>query len=72
MTVSEHRRQRQLAELHDLCRRGVLARAVDLAFEHIACFGRDDDLVVLLEQTLAERDDAALRCRIAALRAIRG
>jgi hypothetical protein len=71
MTASEHRRQRQLAELHDLCRKGAVARAIDLAFEHLACFGPDDDLVVRLEQALGDDEDAVLRCRIAALRATR-
>ena len=71
MTASEHRRQRQLAELHELCRRGAVARAIDLAFEHVACFGRDDHLVVLLEQALGDVDDPPLRCRIDVLRATR-
>ena len=71
MTASEHRRQRQLAELRDLCGRGAIAKAIDLAFEHLACFGQDDDLVVLLEQALDDDDDAMLRYRIATLRAAR-
>lgn len=38
-------RQRQVDELRDLCHSGALARAVDLAFEHFAAFGADDDIV---------------------------
>ena len=72
MTASEHRRQRQLAELRGLCRSGDIGRAIDLAHEHIACFGPDDDLVVLLERALDGDDDAVLRCRVASLRATRG
>ena len=51
------RRQRQLDELRDLCRSGAAARAIDLAFEHFADFGRDDDIVDLLADAL-ERTDA--------------
>jgi hypothetical protein len=46
------RRQRQLDELHDLCRSGGVARAVDLAFEHFAIFGRDDEVVDLLADAI--------------------
>jgi hypothetical protein len=42
------RRQRQLDELRDLCRSGAVVRAIDLAFEHFAHFGRDDDIIDLL------------------------
>jgi len=46
------RRQRQLGELRDLCGSGAVARAVDLAFEHFAHFGRDDDVVDLLADVI--------------------
>ena len=39
------RRQRQVDQLRALCRAGMLGRAVDLAFEHFAEFGRDHDLI---------------------------
>jgi hypothetical protein len=42
------RRQRQTEELLALCGTGGVARAVDLAFEHFAAFGRDDGVVALL------------------------
>ena len=42
------RRQRQLDELRDLCRSGAVVRAIDLAFEHFAHFGRDDEIIDLL------------------------
>jgi len=37
--------RRQCAELRDLRSAGAVARALDLAFEHFAEFGRDDDIV---------------------------
>ena len=42
------RSQRQLDELRALCERGSLSRAVDLAFEHFADFGRSDDVLDFL------------------------
>jgi hypothetical protein len=42
------RSQRQLDELRALCERGSLSRAVDLAFEHFADFGRNQDVVDFL------------------------
>jgi hypothetical protein len=42
------RRQRELEELHDLCVSGAVARAVDLAFEHFARFGRREEIIDLL------------------------
>jgi hypothetical protein len=42
------RRQRQFNELRDLCSGGGVVRAIDLAFEHFAHFGRDDEIVDLL------------------------
>jgi hypothetical protein len=51
-TEQMSRRQRQLDELTALCRRGAVARAIDLAFEHVAMFGTDDDLIRLLRDTI--------------------
>jgi hypothetical protein len=56
------RRQRQLDELRDLCRTGAVVRAVDLAFEHFAYFGRDGDIVDLLAEAI-EHSGAAERAR---------
>jgi hypothetical protein len=42
------RHQRQLDELRALCCSGRIDRAVDLAFEHFDCFGRDELVVALL------------------------
>jgi hypothetical protein len=72
MSPSAHRRQRQLDELRDLCRRGAVARAIDLAFEHFACFGRDDGVVALLEHALEQGGEPGLGRRVAELRAVRG
>ena len=69
MSPTHLRRQRQLTELRDLCRRGLVGRAIDLAFEHFACFGHDDDVVVLLEQVVAETPVSRdVRQRLVALR----
>ena len=64
------RRQRQLDELRALCRAGAVARAIDLAFEHFAAFGRDDAILDLLAEAAArvEMGDRA-RHRFAELRA---
>ena len=43
------RRQRQIDQLRALCADGHVGRAVDLAFEHFASFGRDDDLIALFD-----------------------
>ena len=51
------RRQRQLNELRDLCSRGCVGRAIDLAFEHFVQFGRNDEIVDLLASAV---DDAAV------------
>ncbi|HEX2783285.1 MAG TPA: hypothetical protein VHN36_06845 [Ilumatobacteraceae bacterium] len=56
------RRQRQLNELRDLCRSGAVVRAIDLAFEHFAHFGRDDDVIDLLAEAI-EHVEAAERAR---------
>ena len=45
-------RQRQVDELRGLCQCGALARAVDLAFEHFAAFGPDDDLLGCLAEAI--------------------
>lgn len=50
------RRQRQLDELRALCRSGAVARALDLAFEHFAQFGRDDEIVDLLGTAIDASD----------------
>ena len=64
------RRQRQLDELRDLCRSGAVGRAIDLAFEHFAHFGRDDDIVDLIAGAVeqAQAPERA-RHRFAELRA---
>ena len=65
------RRERQLDELRLLCRRGAIARAIDLAFEHVACFGQDDAVVVLLEAAAGSAHAAAdVRRRLDELRAV--
>ncbi len=56
------RRQRQFNELCDLCSAGAVVRAIDLAFEHFACFGRDDEIIELLVHAI-EHTDAAARAR---------
>jgi hypothetical protein len=63
------RSQRQHDELRKLCHSGSLVRAIDLAFEHFADFGRDDDLLRLLENAI-ERTAApeGTRRRFAELR----
>ncbi|HEY0518333.1 MAG TPA: hypothetical protein VGC84_02480 [Ilumatobacteraceae bacterium] len=56
------RRERQVDELRQLCCRGCVARAIDLAFEHFAQFGRDDVIIDLLGAAVA-RVDAGARAR---------
>jgi hypothetical protein len=64
------RRQRQRDELRELCHSGSLIRAIDLAFEHFADFGRDDDIVVLLADALEHTAaPEGVRRRFAELRA---
>jgi len=53
------RRQRQLDELQGLCAAGAVARAIDLAFEHFAHFGRDDEIIDLLARAINDADVAA-------------
>ena len=50
------RRQRQFDELRDLCSAGAVARAIDLAFEHFGCFGRDDDIIDVIDAAIARGD----------------
>jgi len=50
------RRERQRDELCVLCRSGALGRAIDLAFEHFADFGRDDTLIELLARAVEGLD----------------
>ena len=42
------RHQRQIDQLRALCASGQVARAVDLAFEHFATFGRDEYILDIL------------------------
>jgi hypothetical protein len=63
------RRDRQAAELLELCRTGDVARAIDLAFGHFADFGRDDAILARLEAALERsRVTSAARRRFAELR----
>jgi hypothetical protein len=57
------RRQRQHDELSELCRAGSVLRAIDLAFEHLASFGPDDEVIDLLAGAIEQADagDAARR-----------
>ena len=53
-----------------MCNNGGVARAVDLAFEHFAVFGRDDGLVALLAVAIERADvPADVRRRFAELAA---
>ncbi|MCU1502419.1 MAG: hypothetical protein JWM12_1773 [Ilumatobacteraceae bacterium] len=64
------RRQRQLDELRELCRCGAVLRAIDLAFEHFAHFGRDDDIIELLADAIEHAGaPGSARRRFAELRA---
>ncbi|MEO5899958.1 MAG: hypothetical protein ABIR68_07455 [Ilumatobacteraceae bacterium] len=64
------RRQRQLDELRDLCCSGAVLRAIDLAFEHFARFGRDDDIIGLLADAIENVQTVErARCRLRELRA---
>ncbi len=59
------RQQRQIGQLRALCAAGPVARAVDLAFEHFATFGRDDHIIDLLTAATAPHTaGAALRLRV--------
>ena len=48
------RRQRHFDELRDLCATGGVGRAIDLAFEHFAHFGRDDEIIDLLDRAMED------------------
>ena len=50
------RRQRQFDQLCDLCSAGAVVRAIDLAFEHFAHFGRDGEIIDLLAQAIEQAD----------------
>ena len=47
-----NRHQRQIDQLRALCASGQVARAVDLAFEHFATFGRDEDILDILTEAV--------------------
>jgi hypothetical protein len=49
-------RQRQSNQLHELCCAGAVIRAIDLAFEHFAHFGRDDEIIEMLTLAMAGPD----------------
>ncbi len=62
------RRQRQFDQLGALCRSGHVARAVDLAFEHFAAFGRDERVIGLLARAVDHHPVGdAIRRRLADL-----
>jgi hypothetical protein len=62
------RRQRQCNELRDLCSAGAVGRAIDLAFEHFALFGRDEEITDLLNRAIHGADtDRRARQRFAEL-----
>ena len=46
------RRQRQIDELRCLCGTGAIGRAVDLAHQHFADFGHDDEVLRMLGDIL--------------------
>ena len=51
------RRQQQFNELRDLCSTGGVTRAIDLAFEYFANFGREDEIIDLLACAVDNADD---------------
>ena len=51
-------RERQFNELRGLCAGGGVVRAIDLAFEHFARFGPDDEIIALLARAIDDADDA--------------
>jgi hypothetical protein len=64
------RRERQLEELRALCTTGRVARALDLACEHVASFGPDDRVLALLAGAVeGEPATSRLRMRVAELEA---
>lgn len=52
------RRQRQFDEVRSLCRSGIVGRAVDLAFEHFACFGPDERVIEVLAEAIGQASAA--------------
>ncbi len=66
------RRERQVRELRALCERGPVSRAVDLAFEHFADFGRNDEVLDLIAAAIARTPvPAAVRRRFVDLQSPR-
>ena len=64
----EGRRRRHLDELCALCARGDVGRAIDLAFEHFACDGRDESTLAILRAAVEGRSTSeTLRRRLAEL-----
>jgi hypothetical protein len=63
------RQQRQLDELRALCAEGRVGRAVDLAFEHFARFGSDDDVLAMLLDAVDHDEAAPLRSKLSQLAA---
>ena len=62
------RQQRQIVQLRALCAAGQVGRAVDLAFEHFATFGRDDHIIDVLTAAVdPNAAGAALRLRLGEL-----
>lgn len=55
---SMSRRQRQFDQLCDLCCAGAVARAIDLAFEHFALFGREEEIIDLLARAIEDANVA--------------
>ena len=47
------RSQRQVDELRALCECGSLSRAVDLAFQHFADFGRNEEVLGFIAVAIA-------------------
>jgi hypothetical protein len=65
------RNERQRHQLLELCAAGAVAHAVDLAFEHFAHFGPDEQLIDRLDAAAASAGaSAAVRQRLDALRAV--
>ncbi len=64
------REERQIDELRCLCAAGAVGRAVDLAHQHFADFGRDEAVLRLLGETIEANDSPEeVRRRYAALEA---
>ncbi len=67
------RRQRQLDELRTLCSIGAIGRAIDLAYEHFADFGPDDNIAVLISEALEQAEvPASIRSKFTELLASQG